>query len=481
MSIELSRYLKKIVFIFAALFFVLSSLPAQANPSFVDAWFDEDSIIKAVKADRIENVKRLLIQDCEIEKEALILAVKKGDFKMVELLVSAGADVNAQDKAGNFPLLCAVEQSRLDIVALLLESGVDVNASNKKGETALFWAAKVDIANLLIRAGADVNVQDKEGNSPLLYVIGNSKLDIGAIVDIATFFIESGSDINVFNKKGETPLYLANQKRSESIYNALVQAGAKEEENVDDNRNTPLLLAVEKSDLQLVNYLISIKANLEAKNKNGKTSLLIACYNGNLPIIEALVRAGANLEVEGECREGTPLCEAVTSPYNNEAIVKYLIQAGANTEARKYSGETPLIIAARLGRTKILSILIESQANLEAKDNEGCTALMSAASQNNMQSAELLLKAGAAIDARDNLGITALMYAAFNKCVNMAKLLIQYGADSRLKTFNPVRITHHPWERNFRYGGDHFPAGSTALDFAKKYSPEIAKMLTDGV
>ncbi|XP_075901224.1 uncharacterized protein kank4 isoform X2 [Nelusetta ayraudi] len=88
---------------------------------------------------------------------ALMLAVSHGRVAMVKLLLSSGADVNAQDREGSTPLMCASEHGHTHIVRLLLETGrCDLSLKDKNGQTALSVAeggSHQDILDLL-KAGS---------------------------------------------------------------------------------------------------------------------------------------------------------------------------------------------------------------------------------------------------------------------------------------------------------------------------------------
>jgi ankyrin repeat protein len=58
------------------------------------------------------------------------------EFRLVEILVEGGADVNARDKDHETPLHIAFRNNRLDILRSLLQSGANITAKNNKGETA---------------------------------------------------------------------------------------------------------------------------------------------------------------------------------------------------------------------------------------------------------------------------------------------------------------------------------------------------------
>jgi ankyrin repeat protein len=74
----------------------------------------------------------------------LLFAAPFGNFETVELLVGAGANVNAKDVRGMTPLELALATDRPDprIIRLLLAKGADPNIKTKSGETAWDWANK---------------------------------------------------------------------------------------------------------------------------------------------------------------------------------------------------------------------------------------------------------------------------------------------------------------------------------------------------
>lgn len=85
----------------------------------------------------------------------LLSAVPQGNYETVELLVNAGANVNAKDVRGLTPLALAVSSDRPDprIVRLLLAKGADPGLQSKNGETALDWANKYQNPEVLAALG----------------------------------------------------------------------------------------------------------------------------------------------------------------------------------------------------------------------------------------------------------------------------------------------------------------------------------------
>nr|XP_043899776.1 KN motif and ankyrin repeat domain-containing protein 4 isoform X2 [Solea senegalensis] len=102
---------------------------------------------------------------------ALMLAVSHGRVAMVKLLLSSGADVNAQDREGSTALMCASEHGHTHIARLLLETGrCDIDLVDKNNQTALSVAERAshqDIVDLL-KAHAETGASEPQSGTDLL-------------------------------------------------------------------------------------------------------------------------------------------------------------------------------------------------------------------------------------------------------------------------------------------------------------------------
>ncbi|MBI2924919.1 MAG: ankyrin repeat domain-containing protein [Verrucomicrobia bacterium] len=95
--------------------------------------------------------------------------------EMAKVLFAHGADVNAEDPAGDPALMKAVRLRNLELVRLLLEKKAAVNAQTADGETALHYVAAVgskEMVELLLAHGADVSIMNKSGQTPLALAVG---------------------------------------------------------------------------------------------------------------------------------------------------------------------------------------------------------------------------------------------------------------------------------------------------------------------
>jgi hypothetical protein len=150
---------------------------------------------------------------------ALRLAVSLGHQEIVQILLDAGADVNAQSLYfGSTPLWIAAGEGHLEIVRTLLDAGADVNAQNDGGTTALSNAASEaqrDIVRMLLDAGADV---DKGEALIRAAWDGHQK--------IVRTLLDAGADVNVQNRSEDTALISAAKKGHYRVARTLIDAGA---------------------------------------------------------------------------------------------------------------------------------------------------------------------------------------------------------------------------------------------------------------
>jgi ankyrin repeat protein/N-acetylneuraminic acid mutarotase len=97
-------------------------------------------------------------------------AAVMGAKPIAELLVRAGAAVNAKNNGGATPLHEAVWRGRFEVSAMLLANQADPNAKNNDGETPLHYAVRSgqrESAELLLANQADPNERNNAGQTPL--------------------------------------------------------------------------------------------------------------------------------------------------------------------------------------------------------------------------------------------------------------------------------------------------------------------------
>ena len=110
---------------------------------------------------------------------------------------------------------------------------------------------------------------------------------------------------------------------------------------------------------------------------------------------------------------------------------------GKDVNKRFNNEMTALHIAAELHLLEAAKWLINKGADLEAKEIVGWTPLHHAATVDAIDVARLLIDRGAKVDAKEKDGLTPLHYAAYGNSLQVARLLIDNGADKNTKISSP--------------------------------------------
>lgn len=319
----------------------------------------------------------------------LLQACKNNQKSVVQtFLKRGGADVNKRDEAGNTPLIYACLKSARDLVKLLLDNGADVNLGNQRSRMPLHFAAEsgnYQIISMLAEAGADVNCADNNGVTPLMVLAQKGR------VDAALKLIKHPDiDISIKDNSSRTALDYATAGGLRELVQAL---SADETGNIDSYGNTTLHHACMNDQGEVVKVLL--KKDPESVNKlndSGQSPLLLAVSRSNLMITELLLAAGADTSIP-DMNGILPL--HIAAHDGSLFVGKALIAGGADIGQKTSDGETPLILAAINGRNDFTAMLIESGADVNAVDNEEHSALYYASEAGYTEIVEQLLMAGA--------------------------------------------------------------------------------------
>jgi uncharacterized protein len=300
----------------------------------------------------------VLLNQCDASwNTPLFTAVTKGDEDMVKFMLKEGAKCDVS-------CLCVAGMNQPQMVGLLLPHMNDVNSINGQsthGQTPLQMAASnghLDACEMLITAGADVNGVNKQGETALL-----SGAQHPAIVQL---FLSHGADLSAKDAAGNNVL-MVSLGRDCTAFSGVSQA----------------VSAVDRS--------IFLERN------NAKQTILHKIAEHSFPGMDmtGFLSGGVGLSLVNarDALSRTPLMMAVQSRTN--ALVKPLIEAGANLDAQCGCGQTALMYAAVIGNPDGCELLIAAGAdtNIISRSNE---SVLDLAIRNDAQSSYPSLIAGGA-------------------------------------------------------------------------------------
>ena len=194
------------------------------------------TLLEAVSQQDKDRVAKILETKPNLEqidakgRTALMLAAYNDDNEIAELLINAGADVNAQDEMLNSPFLYAGANGNIKLVKMCLENGADFKVFNRYYGSALIPAAErrhLDVVNLLVNTpGYPIDHVNNLGWTALLEAIILGA-DRKVQVEIVRSLVNGGSDVNIADKDGVTPLEHAKKRSMRRIVDILTKAGAK--------------------------------------------------------------------------------------------------------------------------------------------------------------------------------------------------------------------------------------------------------------
>ena len=253
----------------------------------------------------------------------LMYAARSGALESARAIVDGGAKLDAQDPDGTTATILAIINGHYDVAAMLVEKGANPNVADSAGMAALYAAVDMhtlpfmhgrpypkpsgklgveDMVNVLLAHGADTKQKLKspllrrhnststqslgEGTTPLLRAAASGDVALMHVL------LKAGADPTAKQKNGTTMLMLASgfgrrgdhnadaleyEKGTPAELLAAVKVCVEElhlDPNIANDQGDTALHVAHSGDI--VKYLASHGARLDAKNKRDQTPLTIA-------------------------------------------------------------------------------------------------------------------------------------------------------------------------------------------------------------
>ena len=348
---------------FVALFFLLALFVSSSAQKKTDS-NDEvaHQFTDAAMDGNLEAVKSMLASGVNIDIEpsghkgwtALMAASTSGKTTLVKYLISRGANVKVKLEKGETTLIqSAQSDDNQEIVEALLKAGVETDAQTKEGLTALMrfaWMKQSTAVKSLLDAGANPKIKNENGWTAFYFACSH-----GNDEKIVKYLLAAGANPNEKYAKGQTPLMWTGWGERAENFKALIAAGA--DVNAKDNDGkTPLMISSARFFQNEVKLLLDAKADVKAKDKKGWNALMFAS------------KSVFRRDEFGAHGDGMIVWLGATK------IIEQLISAGIDVNAQNNDGETALMLAIKAGNAHFAETLLAKGANPNIKNKAGKTA-----------------------------------------------------------------------------------------------------------
>jgi ankyrin repeat protein len=398
--------------------------------------------MKSIETGDLHGLRNLIKAGVDLSESdddsALSKAAELGRTDIVRELLKAGADPSFGGLL-NVPLCSAVHGEFVPIVDLLLKAGANVNAQLEGGRSALMLAAakgNFALVKKLLKAGADPRLQDEDGQTAILQarkwpqIVALLK-PLSSAKDIE--FLEEDSKRRA-SQAGE--LLAAATAGDVKKVQALLDGGAPAD-GVGKEGETALHIAVNDENAKLLELLLKAGAAVDARNRYGRTAFWEASSSRLFAFAERLIQAGADVNAREKVEGKTPFLACVGPTSDHHRLMRLLARHGADVNAADNYGRTALGLADRY---------LGEQAGADKKQRQQAAALrevlselgllhrgandfVAAAGNGDLETIRKLLKAGTPADAVDEQERTSLYMAVSRQQAEVVRELLEAGAN----------------------------------------------------
>lgn len=367
-----------------------------------------------------------------VEAADLFAAVRSGQLKKVQSLLTAGARLDWRTPEGATPLIMAACTSQTsEMIKLLVQAGARLDARDFQGYTALLWAARQNqnpaIFSTLLESGAKLTDEGKNDH----YNVLDAAVAFNPAVEVVNAILAAGVINNAHNRDVPAPVFLAARYNpAPAVFQALLRPDIKLIKVADaDNKPTITLLmtaAAYNPSAAIINLLL--KAGLAANDVDsyGRNALLYAAESNPVPeVLKALLAVKPDINVK--TKFGATALKLAVSSNPNPAIPDLLLDNGAVVDS-----DTLISASFHITDVKLLEKLFSAVKSI-TKEDLTRMFIMASAYNASLDVLKCLIGKGVDINAIQN-GSTALIEAAISSPhPEVIAFLVAQGAKLELK------------------------------------------------
>lgn len=295
--------------------------------------YTERGFLKAVSKGQLDLVEKYLWRPGQWLKltdqqanTALHLAIDNGKTEVALRLINAGAPLEERNRHEWTPLYIAALRGNSRVIEALIKAGADINAKTAKEPAlhAAIYSRRTSTVEQLLAAGADPKIGHLVSTA-LRYSQG----------DIALKLIDAGAELSAPDQYGATPLSVATQNGESRVVALLLEKNV-EVNGRDNSGYTALHYCATKNQPLIAEMLLAQGANAELKTNNGETAFRLARDHRNDAVQELLKEKKKRVESAAPGAESwTVLGEARIAYVGHFPAVERKITEIFNFEARE--------------------------------------------------------------------------------------------------------------------------------------------------
>ncbi len=346
------------------------------------------------------------------QAEEVAAAYGRQLVQAADMLLAAGADINAQNRRGNTPFAEALGGNRL-LLEYMLQQGAELPVEGSEAYCKLLECIVHGGAcslPVLVRAGLNTESCLADGSSLLMSAAANAKP--GVMQEL----LAAGAAVNAATPKGRTALFAAMSSRVMGaqpevrlqMVRMLLAAGADALHMMNGCNAFHTAAAAGWADVLQV-LAEKCPAGVNMPSAAGLTPLHIAAKVSDLQTVRVLLAAGADVHARDANNRSVLAAAAGSSVEDEGDRLQVLIDAGADVQK---DGADALIAACQTGRAKAVRRLLAAGVSAKSRvESSGNTMLHLATWNRHAGVVEALIAAGAEVNAANSVGNTPLHFA----------------------------------------------------------------------
>ena len=271
---------------------------------------------------------------------ALFTAISKDDVEAVKKIVHDGANVNAPDEKGFYPIETAATSTRSPrMIRILAELGANITCIPKAPSVPPLYR-QTDMV-------------------PLISAIMTAKIfPDGKAAEMTRAFLQCGVNPDITQEHALTPLHMAGYSNDPETISVLCEAGADIVNGKNVIGDPPIFYAAFHDSLDAILEFIKYGADIKASTLGGRSILHAAAEGNAVKAIPALIKRGVDPNAQTNKIGNTPLHSAAAMWGGRTAnAIDKLIAGGAKVNNLNKNGETPMDLALKNKNYSVAAVL----------------------------------------------------------------------------------------------------------------------------